>query len=66
MRMWQDWTNGFLGVWLILLATLNVTNSWTILATGALVAAMGFWGVVRERSEEEEHPYRHDFGLYAD
>ncbi len=45
--MWQQWINGILGLWVILLAFLGLTGSaltWTLAITGIVVAILGFWG----------------------
>lgn len=43
--MWQAWTNGILGLWLILAAFLNfsaVGNLWDNLIVGVVVVIVGF------------------------
>ena len=51
--MWQDWTNGVLGLVLIVIAYLGLTGStlltgpafmWTLAVGGVVVAVIGFWG----------------------
>jgi len=51
--MWQDWTNGVLGLALIVVAFLGLTGStlltgsalmWTLAVGGVVVAIVGFWG----------------------
>jgi hypothetical protein len=44
--MWQDWLNGILGIWVIVIAFLGLTGSsleWTLVVTGVVVAVLGFW-----------------------
>jgi hypothetical protein len=67
MRMWQDWVNAFLGVWLVALAFLGVTDKWTLVVVGAAVALLGFWAITRERfvGGDGYYTYRRDFGLYG-
>jgi hypothetical protein len=48
--MWQDWTNGILGLAIIAVAIYGygVTGAalgWTFGILGALIAVVGFWGV---------------------
>ncbi len=46
--MWQNWTNGIVGLVIIGLAFMGLTGAtlmWTLLAAGAVVAVAGFWGV---------------------
>jgi hypothetical protein len=63
--MWQDWVNGFLGLWLVMLAFLGVMDQWTLLFVGAAIAVLGFWAVARRTEREEDVlPYRSDMGLY--
>lgn len=45
--MWQQWLNGILGLWVILMGFLNFTGStatWALVITGIVVAILGFWG----------------------
>jgi len=45
--MWQQWVNGILGLWVIVVAFLGFTGStllWTLVITGVVVAILGFWG----------------------
>jgi hypothetical protein len=45
--MWQQWLNGVLGLWIIALPFLGLdaqTALWTMVVTGVVVAALGFWG----------------------
>ena len=47
--MWQDWTNGILGLVIVGVAfagLTGVTLLWTLAAVGAVVAAVGFWGAM--------------------
>ncbi len=44
--MWQIWTSGILGLWVILLAFLNFSSTLTtffLIATGAALAVLNFW-----------------------
>ena len=44
--MWQNWVNGILGIWVIVVAFLGFTGStlmWTLVVTGLVVAILGFW-----------------------
>jgi hypothetical protein len=51
--MWQDWTNGVLGLALVGVAFLGLSGStlltgstlmWALAGGGAIVAIVGFWG----------------------
>jgi hypothetical protein len=56
--MWQQWTNGILGIWLIVLPFLNLTITafvWTLIFTGLAVAVFGFWGAIEHQSHEHGH-----------
>jgi hypothetical protein len=48
-RMWQQWTNVILGLWVIAVPFLGFTGtalSWTLAITGILIAALGAWGAL--------------------
>ena len=50
--MWQQWINGILGLWLIVVPFLGLfgaTFTWTLMITGAVVAILGFWGALETR-----------------
>jgi hypothetical protein len=64
--MLQDWINGFLGVWLILLATFGLASNTMVFIAGIAIAVLGFWGVMRSRDAEDEASYRRDLGLYSE
>mgnify|MGYP001615986553 FL=1 len=62
--MWQQWLTGLLGLWLILLAFLGFNGNmltWTLLLTGAVVSALGFWGL-----ESLEHNAESRRGMHSD
>jgi hypothetical protein len=43
--MWQEWTNGFLGLWVIVLGFFNHgIVAVVLILTGALIGVIGFWG----------------------
>jgi hypothetical protein len=47
--MWQQWVNGILGIWTIIVPFLGFTGStltWTLVVTGVIVAILGFWGAL--------------------
>ena len=51
--MWQAWILGILGIWIIIVPYLNMTdsaNKWVLVITGIIVAILGFWGTM-SRSE---------------
>ena len=44
--MWQDWLNGILGIWVIVIAFLGFTGStltWVLVVSGIVIAVLGFW-----------------------
>jgi uncharacterized membrane protein len=47
--MWQQWVNGILGIWLIIVPYLGFstsTETTVIVITGIVVAILGFWGAL--------------------
>ena len=51
--MWQQWTNGILGLWVIAVPFLGLTttqNMWTLAITGIVMAVLGFWGATEHVS----------------
>jgi len=52
--MWQQWINGILGLWIILLTFLDLsveTMSSLVIITGVVIAFLGFWGAATSRRE---------------
>jgi hypothetical protein len=50
--MWQQWVNGILGLWTIVVPFLGFTGGtlmWTLIITGIIVAVLGFWGGAESR-----------------
>ncbi len=45
--MWQAWTTGILGIWLIIASFTMSANIMNQLIVGVAVAILGFWGAVR-------------------
>jgi hypothetical protein len=46
MLMWQDWVNGIVGLWVIVVPFLGLTGAslmWTLVVTGVVVAVLAFW-----------------------
>ncbi len=57
--MWQIWTSGILGLWVILLAFLDFSSTLTtffLIATGAALAALNFWLLSLIKTPERQHP----------
>ncbi len=57
--MWQIWTSGILGLWVILLAFLDFSSTLTMFfldATGAVLAALNFWLLSLVKTPERQHP----------
>lgn len=42
--MWQQWVNGILGLWVLLLPFIGLTDTTTLVVTGIVIAVLGFWG----------------------
>ena len=59
--MWQQWVNGVLGLWVLLVPFLGLTdaqNTWTFASTGLVIAILGFWGA-SEHATMEHHGMTH-------
>ena len=44
--MWQDWLNGILGIWVLVIPFIGVSGSsltTTLVVTGVIIAILGFW-----------------------
>lgn len=41
--MWQDWVNGILGLWVILIPFVGADSMTTLVITGIIIAVLGFW-----------------------
>ncbi|MDP3762841.1 MAG: hypothetical protein Q8Q97_02105 [bacterium] len=44
--MWQNWLNGILGLWIILMPFLGLTagmHRTLMIVTGVVIAVLGFW-----------------------
>lgn len=53
--MWQQWLNGVLGLWVIVVPFLGLSataNTWTLAITGIVVAILGFWGASEQAAME--------------
>ncbi len=51
--MWQQWINGILGLWVIVIPFLGLTDgtlTWTLVITGIVIAVLGFWGGATART----------------
>lgn len=62
MRMWQQWINVLLGLWIIVLPFLGITGStftWTLAVTGIVVAALALWSALYEQSTVHQQELRH-------
>ncbi len=57
--MWQIWTSGILGIWIILLAFLDFSSTLTtffLIATGVAVAVLNFWLLSLIKIPQKQHP----------
>jgi hypothetical protein len=52
--MWQQWINGVLGLWVILVPFLSLANditfTYTMVATGIAIAVLAFWGAAAHQN----------------
>lgn len=60
--MWYQWLTGILGLGVALVGLMGLSGlalTWTLIVTGFLVAAIGFYaaGATEERIEEIRNPY---------
>lgn len=48
--MWQQWVNGILGLWVIIIPFVGLgSNSKIVLiVTGVVIAILGFWGALQK------------------
>ena len=55
--MWQNWLNVILGLWIIVVAFLDMSGTslvWTLVVSGAAITAFAFWGSMETSTEREE------------
>ena len=53
--MWQNWVNGILGLWVILMAFLGFSASMSrilLIISGLVIAVLGFWAASSGSSSE--------------
>lgn len=51
--MWQQWMNGILGIWVVIVPFLGLSATaftWTLVVTGIVVAVLGFWGAAEHET----------------
>jgi VIT1/CCC1 family predicted Fe2+/Mn2+ transporter len=51
--MWQHWTNGILGLVVLVVPFLGIAGSaltWTLVIVGLLIAIFGFWGASEKKA----------------
>ncbi len=49
--MWQNWLNTILGLWIVAVPFLGLTDFafiWTLVVTGIAVTTFGLWGTEKE------------------
>jgi len=54
-HMWQQWVNGILGLWILLLPFVGLTGDgylWALALSGVLIAILGFWGAIEVQQDE--------------
>lgn len=54
-RMWQQWVNAILGLWVVAVPFIGITGAafiWTLAITGIVIAVLGVWGA-QESSPEK-------------
>ncbi|OHA14293.1 MAG: hypothetical protein A2909_00150 [Candidatus Tagabacteria bacterium RIFCSPLOWO2_01_FULL_39_11] len=53
--MWQNWVNGILGIWVIIMAFSGLSgNKMLITVTGVIIAALAFWSASGGQKGEDE------------
>lgn len=60
--MWQQWVNVILGLWVIMVPFLGMTNSgftWSLVISGVVIAALGLWGASETASERKSGAMAH-------
>ena len=53
-RMWQQWINAILGLWVIAVPFIGISGSaliWTLAITGIVIAVLGVWGAQESTSD---------------
>jgi hypothetical protein len=59
--MWQHWINMFLGLWIIVVAFLELNGKelvWILAITGIVIAILALWGAMGTSSSFEEEELR--------
>lgn len=59
--MWQQWTNAFLGLAVVLVPFLGFNGDtfvWTLAVLGIAIAALGVWGAVENENTYEQYQER--------
>lgn len=47
--MWQQWINGILGLWVIIMPFIGGADTKTVVVvTGVVIAILGFWGAFQK------------------
>ncbi len=46
--MWQQWVNGILGLWVIIMPFTGVETKTVVIVTGVVIAILGFWGALQK------------------
>ncbi len=46
--MWQQWVNGVLGLWVIIMPFTGVNTNTVVIVTGVVIAILGFWGALQK------------------
>lgn len=56
MRMWQQWINTILGLWVVALPFIGIQSSsaftWTLAVTGIVIALLAAWGAMEHQESE--------------
>lgn len=58
MHMLNQWVSGILGLAVVVVPFLTLsqmTLTWTLVALGLAIAASGFWGMLSEPTEHRTH-----------
>jgi len=56
--MWQQWTNGVLGLLVVAVPFLGFSSDqsvWSFVILGLVIAVLGFWGATEHSTMHEQH-----------
>ena len=62
MRMWQQWVNVLLGLWVFVVPFLGMSTSamtWTLVVSGLVITGLGLWGAQETTMERDSGSMTH-------